>query len=141
MLRRRCWSMPDVAAVILAAGASRRMGTPKQLLRWGETTLLGRAIAAARASRCSTVYVVLGAPFCYEPPDGAKQPLSFAPNWSKRKRLFCSSVTGGAVTKYGRAHPPPVVRPLSRRVSGGIPMRIMPGRPYPLGATWDGAGC
>src|SRR5207248_675768 len=38
MLRRRRSSMPDVAAVILAAGASRRMGTPKQLLRWGETT-------------------------------------------------------------------------------------------------------
>jgi len=53
--------MRDVAAVILAAGASLRMGVPKQLLRWGDTTLLGRAIATALGSRCTSVHVVLGA--------------------------------------------------------------------------------
>src|SRR5260221_4185044 len=25
-------------------------------------------------------------------------------------------------------------------VAGGSPMRVWPGKPYPLGATWDGAG-
>src|SRR5262245_15308442 len=27
-----------------------------------------------------------------------------------------------------------------RPLSGGNPMRVWPGHPYPLGATWDGAG-
>lgn len=47
--------------LILAAGASSRMGRPKQLLPWKNTTLLDHAIANARASKCSDVFVVLGA--------------------------------------------------------------------------------
>lgn len=45
----------------MAAGASSRMGRPKQLLSWKDTTLLGHAIKNAQASRCSDVVVVLGA--------------------------------------------------------------------------------
>jgi molybdenum cofactor cytidylyltransferase len=42
--------MPDqesfsLGAVVLAAGASSRMGSPKMLLPWGETTILGHLIA------------------------------------------------------------------------------------------------
>jgi len=46
---------------VLAAGASRRMGQPKQLLAVGGEALLERVAAAASASRLDEVVVVLGA--------------------------------------------------------------------------------
>jgi CTP:molybdopterin cytidylyltransferase MocA len=49
------------AGIILAAGASRRMGEPKQLLEIGGRPLLELAVAAACASRLDEVVVVLGA--------------------------------------------------------------------------------
>jgi molybdenum cofactor cytidylyltransferase len=49
------------AAVVLAAGASVRLGEPKQLVRLASETLLQRAIRTAHAARCSPVVVVLGA--------------------------------------------------------------------------------
>lgn len=48
-----------LAGVILAAGASRRMGSPKALLDLGGQTFLDRLIAAFSPS-CSPVVVVLG---------------------------------------------------------------------------------
>jgi molybdenum cofactor cytidylyltransferase len=47
-------------AVVLAAGGSRRMGTPKQLLRHGGRTLVEAAVAAASAVLPGRVLVVLG---------------------------------------------------------------------------------
>ena len=49
-----------VVAVILAAGASRRMGTPKLALPLGGQPLLAYAIEAARESRVNDVVVVTG---------------------------------------------------------------------------------
>ena len=49
------------AGVVLAAGASTRMGSPKQLLDVGGRPLLERIVAAACASRLDEVVVVLGA--------------------------------------------------------------------------------
>ncbi|MCA0154241.1 nucleotidyltransferase family protein [Winogradskyella vincentii] len=49
------------AILILAAGNSRRMGTPKQLLKHGDTTMLGQVINNSLKSRASSVHVVLGA--------------------------------------------------------------------------------
>ena len=54
-------STEKIASLILAAGSSSRMGTPKQLLPWKDTTLLSRAIGTAEASVVHDVYVVLGA--------------------------------------------------------------------------------
>ena len=48
------------AAVILAAGASRRFGSPKPLAAWGDTTLLGNAVRVAEGAGCDPVVVVLG---------------------------------------------------------------------------------
>ncbi|GAA4970707.1 nucleotidyltransferase family protein [Algibacter aquimarinus] len=51
----------DISIVILAAGASSRMGSPKQLLNWGEDILLNHAINTALEVGNSEVIVVLGA--------------------------------------------------------------------------------
>jgi molybdenum cofactor cytidylyltransferase len=50
-----------IAAVILAAGASTRMGMPKQLLPYRGRSLLRRATETAIAAHCSPIFVVLGA--------------------------------------------------------------------------------
>jgi len=49
------------AAVVLAAGASVRLGKPKQLVRLAGVTLLERALRTAREAGCCPVVVVLGA--------------------------------------------------------------------------------
>ena len=49
------------AGLVLAAGSSRRMGTPKQLLDVGGRPLLEAVVAHANASRLDEVVVVLGA--------------------------------------------------------------------------------
>ncbi|WP_027137328.1 nucleotidyltransferase family protein [Gaetbulibacter saemankumensis] len=50
-----------IALVVLAAGGSKRMGEPKQLLAWGDFTLLEHAIETALEVRPKYVFVVLGA--------------------------------------------------------------------------------
>ncbi|WP_006247551.1 nucleotidyltransferase family protein [Mycolicibacterium tusciae] len=50
----------QVTGVVLAAGLSRRLGTPKQLLPLGETTLLGATLDVARRCLFDQVIVTLG---------------------------------------------------------------------------------
>lgn len=49
-----------VAAVILAAGASTRLGSPKQLVELAGEKLLDRAVRVAGVAGCDPVVVVLG---------------------------------------------------------------------------------
>jgi molybdenum cofactor cytidylyltransferase len=53
--------MSGVGAIVLAAGASARMGEAKQLLVFEGEALIRRAAAAAVAAGCEPVIVVLGA--------------------------------------------------------------------------------
>ena len=48
-------------AVVLAAGESRRLGEPKQLVRWRDSTLIVHAVRAAQAVCGPNVVVVTGA--------------------------------------------------------------------------------
>lgn len=49
------------AGLVLAAGASRRMGRTKQLLPLGASTLLGTVLATARGAHLDELVLVLGA--------------------------------------------------------------------------------
>ena len=49
-----------IAALILAAGGSRRLGRPKQLVRFGDEPLLARVIHAASTAGAHPLIVVLG---------------------------------------------------------------------------------
>lgn len=50
----------DYSALILAAGASSRMGVPKPLLRIGVETILKRTVRQCRAAGVTDIWVVLG---------------------------------------------------------------------------------
>jgi len=50
----------SVVGVVLGAGRSSRFGSPKQLLPFGDTTLLGQVVRNANASSLDRVVVVLG---------------------------------------------------------------------------------
>jgi molybdenum cofactor cytidylyltransferase len=74
-----------VAAILLAAGASRRLGQPKQLLVHERETLLGRAVRLAGESGAAPVFVVLGGHFeriCAAVSFGSASPV-FNEQWEK----------------------------------------------------------
>ena len=49
-----------IAALVLAAGGSRRLGRPKQLEPWGSTTLLGHVIDLVESFPVDETWVVVG---------------------------------------------------------------------------------
>ena len=49
-----------ITAIILAAGQSKRMGQPKMLLPWGETTVLGQVIETVQRAGVEEILVVTG---------------------------------------------------------------------------------
>ncbi|MEM6321591.1 MAG: nucleotidyltransferase family protein [Bacteroidota bacterium] len=51
----------SIQVIILAAGTSKRMGEPKQLLKIGQQTLLNKTIETATAAGTEGVVIVLGA--------------------------------------------------------------------------------
>lgn len=53
--------IPNIAIAILAAGSSSRMGQPKQLLKWGNETLISNAIKNALSTKAQDVILILGA--------------------------------------------------------------------------------
>lgn len=91
-------------AVILAAGASTRMGTPKQLLPLDGQPLVIRAVTAALASPAWPVVVVLGAHAEKIRPALARLPLFVAdsPAWAEG---MAASIRAGVTTlrQFSRA--------------------------------------
>jgi molybdenum cofactor cytidylyltransferase len=49
-----------IVAIILAAGQSRRMGQPKMLLPWGETTVIEQVITTFKAAGVDDLLIVTG---------------------------------------------------------------------------------
>ena len=53
--------VPQIGAILLAAGGSSRLGRPKQLLQYEGMTLLRRTSEMLAASVCDPIIIVLGA--------------------------------------------------------------------------------
>lgn len=91
-------------AIILAAGASTRMGTPKQLLTYQDQPLVVRAAEAALASSAWPVVVVLGANAEKIRPVLARLPVLIAENpaWAEG---MAASIRAGIATlqQFSRA--------------------------------------
>lgn len=49
-----------IGAVVLAAGMSRRMGRPKMILPWGDTTVIGRVVQVLSQAGIENILVVTG---------------------------------------------------------------------------------
>lgn len=49
-----------IAAIVLAAGLSRRMGRPKLALPWGNTTVIGQVVAVLSKAGVADIVVVTG---------------------------------------------------------------------------------
>ncbi|GAB4420628.1 MAG: nucleotidyltransferase family protein [Anaerolineales bacterium] len=49
-----------ITAIVLAAGQSRRMGQPKMLLPWGQSTVLGKVIETFTSAGAEEILVVTG---------------------------------------------------------------------------------
>jgi molybdenum cofactor cytidylyltransferase len=49
-----------ISAILLAAGESRRMGQPKLILPWGNTTVLGQVVATFASAEIEDILVVTG---------------------------------------------------------------------------------
>ncbi|QJD97238.1 nucleotidyltransferase family protein [Mucilaginibacter robiniae] len=86
--------MSTTGIIILAAGASSRMGQPKQKLVYQQQTLLQRAVAAALASNGLPVIVVLGANYEAVQPDIAEQPVQIIHN-ADWEQGMASSIQSG----------------------------------------------
>ena len=54
-------SQKIISGILLAAGESRRMGQPKLLLPWGNTTMLEKAVDTYLKTKISELIVVVGA--------------------------------------------------------------------------------
>jgi len=89
-------------AVVLAAGESKRMGRPKQLLPYGNSTILETVLANVLASPVDRTLVVLGAAAERVAPLAAKFPVDTVVNPDFRSGML-SSVQCGIRTLPGSA--------------------------------------
>jgi molybdenum cofactor cytidylyltransferase len=83
-----------VAGVILAAGGSKRMGEPKQLLNWRGQTLIRHVIKNAIKAKLSPIIVVLGAYHERIKQEIVDLPVKVVKNDDWRKGQSCSVRAG-----------------------------------------------
>ncbi|AUC14952.1 hypothetical protein BTO06_07295 [Tenacibaculum sp. SZ-18] len=83
-----------IATLILAAGSSSRMGSPKQLLSVGNTTLLGTVIEKILLLNNNSIYCILGSNADIIKESIAKYDLTILTNSNYRKGLSTSIASG-----------------------------------------------
>ena len=85
---------PQVALILLAAGESKRMGTPKQLLQYQGCSLIRHAASSAIASSCNPITIVLGANSDRLTPEINDLPVHISYNLGWQEGMSSSIATG-----------------------------------------------
>ena len=85
---------PLVPLILLAAGESRRMGTPKQLLSYKGSSLIYHATKEAIASICNPIVVVIGANSDRISPEINNLPVYITYNTQWRQGMSASIANG-----------------------------------------------
>ena len=83
-----------VSAILLAAGESKRMGKPKQLMPWGKTTMVEQAIDNLLNSNVNEAIVVLGYGAEEIMEKIAPKPIKIAVNPMYHQGMSTSIITG-----------------------------------------------
>ncbi len=83
-----------VSAVVLAAGESKRMGSPKQLLPYGDSSIIETVIQNIGRSAVAHTIVVLGSHFDEISSRISKYPLTIAGNTDYKKGMLSSLQQG-----------------------------------------------
>lgn len=112
--------MNAIAAIILAAGLSKRMGQPKMLLPWGETTVLGQVVATIAAAGIEDILVVTGGER-----EGVEAEISrLEADFPVRAIFNASYATGGMLSSLQRGlvdlSLTPLYPPISELRNGGM---------------------
>ncbi|MGA6926320.1 MAG: DVU_1551 family NTP transferase, partial [Desulfosarcina sp.] len=128
---------PEISAIILSAGFSRRMGAFKPLMKLGGRTVLDRVVSLYRQAGVTDIRVVTG--FRSEAIRSAlgSQPLTVVPNPEYQEGMFASVKAGvrtlGSDVRFFFVHPVdiPLVRPHTLRTlmdasEGGASMVVYP---------------
>ena len=87
-------SAKKIGAIILAAGASERMGTPKPLLLWKGQSLIENAVAKTREAGIEKIIIVAGAHFDLVAPILSLLKLPYARNEDWQKGMGSSIRSG-----------------------------------------------
>lgn len=90
-----------IAAIVLAAGASRRMGRPKLTLPWGGTSVIGQVVSVLQNAGLEHITVVTGAGREQVEQALAGYPVRFAYNSGYAQSEMLGSIQAGL-----RAMPP-----------------------------------
>ncbi len=96
--------MSTIPAIVLAAGGSRRLGQPKQLLRLNGETLLARVVRLAFEAGLSPVLVVLGAQAELLRPQAMLHPAQIVINAEWEQGLSTSIRAGLTALEMHPAH-------------------------------------
>ena len=83
-----------IPLILLAAGESRRMGKPKQLLSYKKSSLIRHAVTEAVRSNCNPILVVLGANSNRIYPEINDLPVNIAYNSQWQQGMSASIATG-----------------------------------------------
>ena len=85
---------PQVPLILLAAGESKRMGMPKQLLTYRGSSLIRHAVTMAVTSQCNPIIVVLGANSDRISPEISNLPVHITYNIQWQQGMSASIATG-----------------------------------------------